>query len=47
MEYPFSFEEPSSPHEEVPTTSSEPKGHLDDVIKRIEKSRIDDNSSLS
>jgi hypothetical protein len=29
------FEAPSSPHEEVPATSSEPEVHLDDVIKRI------------
>jgi hypothetical protein len=29
------FEAPSSPHEEVPATSSEPKAHLDDVIEMI------------
>jgi hypothetical protein len=44
MESPFSFETPSSPHEEVPTTSLEPKVHLDDVIERIEKMSLDENS---
>jgi hypothetical protein len=45
LEYPF--EAPSSPHEEVPTTSSKPEDHLDDVIKRIEKLRLDENSTPS
>jgi hypothetical protein len=31
------FEAPSSPHEEVPTTSSELEVQLDDVIEKIEK----------
>jgi hypothetical protein len=34
------FEAPSSPHEEVPATSSELEDHLDDVIKRTEKLRL-------
>jgi hypothetical protein len=29
------FEAPSSPHEEVPATSSEPEFHLDDVIESV------------
>jgi len=41
------FEAPSSPHEKVHATSLEPEVHLDDVIKRIEKLRLDDNSSPS
>jgi hypothetical protein len=41
MESPF--EAPSSPHE-VPATSLEIKAHLDDVIERIEKLRLDENS---
>jgi hypothetical protein len=47
MESPFSFEAPSPPHEEVPTTSSEPEVHLDDVIERIEKLSLDENSTPS
>ena len=39
MESPFVA--PSSPHEEVPTTSSELEVQLDDVIERIEKLRLD------
>jgi hypothetical protein len=42
-----SFEVPYSPHDEVPTTSSEPKFQLGDVIKRIEKLRLVDNSKPS
>jgi hypothetical protein len=41
------FEEPSSPHEEVPTTSLEPEVHLYDVIERIKKIRLDENSTQS
>jgi hypothetical protein len=41
------FEAPSSPHEEVPATSSKPEVHLDDVIERIEKPRLDENSTPS
>jgi transposase InsO family protein/adenylate kinase family enzyme len=41
------FEAPSSPHEEVPATSSEPEVQLDDVIERIEKLRLDENSTPS
>jgi hypothetical protein len=47
MEYPFSFKSPSSPHEEVPTTSLEPKVHLDDVIERIKSLIINENSTPS
>jgi hypothetical protein len=42
-----SFEAPSSLHEEVPITSLEPEVHLDDVIERIEKLRLDENSTTS
>jgi hypothetical protein len=45
IEYPFVA--PSPPHEEVPATSSEPEVHLDDVIRRIEKLSVDDNSTPS
>jgi DNA gyrase/topoisomerase IV subunit B len=45
MESPFYFEAPSSPHEEVPSTSSEPEVHLDDVIERIQKLILDENST--
>jgi len=38
---------PSPPHEEVPATSSEPGVQLDDVIKRIEKMRLDENLTPS
>jgi hypothetical protein len=41
------FEAPSSPHEEVPATSSEFEVHLDDTIERIEKLRLDENSTPS
>jgi hypothetical protein len=41
------FEAPSSPHEEVPATSSEPEVQLDDVIERIENLRLDENSTPS
>jgi hypothetical protein len=41
------FEAPSSPHEEVLATLSKLEVHLDDVIKRIEKLRLDDNSTPS
>jgi hypothetical protein len=39
-----SFEAPSSPHEEFLATSSKSEVHLDDVIERIEKLNLDDNS---
>jgi hypothetical protein len=39
----FPFEEPSSPHEEFLATSLEPEVHLDVVIERIEKLRLDEN----
>jgi hypothetical protein len=39
------FEAPSSPHEEFPSTSSKPKAHLDDEIKRIGNIRLDENST--
>jgi hypothetical protein len=38
-----SFEESSSPCEEVPTTSSKHEVHLDDVIERIERLSLDGN----
>jgi hypothetical protein len=41
------FEAPSPPHEEVPTTSSKPKVHLDVVIVGIERLNLDENSSPS
>jgi hypothetical protein len=41
------FEAPSPPHEEVPTTSSEPEVHLDDVIERIERMNLDENLTPS
>jgi hypothetical protein len=41
------FEAPSSLHEEVPATSSEVKDRLDDVIKKIEKLRLDEDSTPS
>jgi hypothetical protein len=41
------FKAPSSPHEEVPATSSEPEVQLDDVIERIETLRLDENSTPS
>jgi hypothetical protein len=41
------FTEPSPPHEVVPATSSEPEDHLYDVIKKIEKLRLDENSTPS
>jgi hypothetical protein len=41
------FEAPSSTLEEFPTTSSEPKVHLDDVIERIEKLRLNENLAPS
>jgi hypothetical protein len=41
----FLFEEPFSPHEEVPAISLEPEVHLDDVIERIEKMSVDEKSS--
>jgi hypothetical protein len=37
------IEAPSTPHEEVVATSSEPEVHLDDVIERIEKMKLDEN----
>jgi hypothetical protein len=43
----YSFEAPSSPHEEVPTTSSKPKVHLDDVNERSENLRLDENLAPS
>jgi hypothetical protein len=43
LESPF----PSSPHEEVPVTSSELEVQVDDVIERIEKLRLDENSTPS
>jgi hypothetical protein len=43
----ISFEAPSSPHDKVLTTSSEPEIHLNDVIERIEKMRLDENSTPS
>jgi hypothetical protein len=41
------YESSSSPHEEVPATSSEPKVQLDDVIEKIEKLRLDEKSTPS
>jgi hypothetical protein len=41
------FEAPSSPHEEFSSTSSEPEFQLDDVIKKIEKPGLDENSTPS
>jgi hypothetical protein len=41
------FEVPSSPHEDVPATSSEPEVNLDDVNKTIEKLRLDEKSAPS
>jgi hypothetical protein len=41
------FEALYPPHEEVPTTSLEPKVHLDDVIERIEGLSLDENSTPS
>jgi hypothetical protein len=41
------YEAPSSPHEGFRATSSELEAHLDDVIERIEKSRIDEKSTPS
>jgi hypothetical protein len=41
------FEAPSPPHEEVPTTSSKPEVHLDDVIEKIERLSLDENSTPS
>ena len=41
------FEAPSSTHEEVHANSSESKVQLDDVIKRIEKMRLDENLTPS
>jgi hypothetical protein len=41
------FESPTSPHEEVPAASSKPKFHLDHVIERIEKLRLDENPTPS
>jgi hypothetical protein len=41
------FEAPSPPHEEVPTTSSEQEVHLDDVIERIERLKLDGNPTPS
>jgi hypothetical protein len=41
------FEAPSPPHEEVPTTSSKLEVHLDDVIERIERLNLEENSSPS
>jgi hypothetical protein len=40
LESPFE----SPPREEVPTTSSKPEVHLDDVIERIERPNLDENS---
>jgi hypothetical protein len=42
-----SFVAPSPPHEEVPATSSELEVQLDDVVERIEKLRLDENSTPS
>jgi hypothetical protein len=39
--------EESPPHEEVHATSSKNEVHLDDVIERIERLRLDDKSSPS
>jgi hypothetical protein len=39
------FEAPSPPHEEVLATSSNPEVHLDDVIERIERANLDENSA--
>jgi hypothetical protein len=47
MESPFSFEAPSPPHQEVPTTLTEPEVHLDDVIERIENLSLGENSASS
>jgi len=47
MESPFYFEAPSLPHEQFPSPSSEPEVHLDDVIERIEKLSLDENSAPS
>jgi hypothetical protein len=41
------FEAPSPPHEEVPSTSSEPEVHLDDVIERIEGPNLDEKVAPS
>jgi hypothetical protein len=41
------FEAPSSPHEEVLSTSSEHEVHLDEAINKIEKPRLDENSTPS
>jgi hypothetical protein len=41
------FQEPYSPHEEVPTTSTKPEVQLGDVIERIENLRLDENSEPS
>jgi hypothetical protein len=41
------FVAPSPPHEEVHATSSEPEVQLVDVIERIEKLRLDENSTPS
>jgi hypothetical protein len=43
----FTFEAPSPPHEQVPTTLSEPGVHLDDVIERIEKLSLDEKTTPS
>jgi hypothetical protein len=43
----FPFEAPSPSHEEVPTSSSNPEVHLDDVIERIETLSPDEDSALS
>jgi hypothetical protein len=42
-----SFEAPSPPHEQVPATSSDPEVDLYDVIERIEKLSLDENSTPS
>jgi hypothetical protein len=39
------FEAPSSPHEEVPTSSSEPEVHLDYMVEMIENMRLHENST--
>jgi hypothetical protein len=41
------FEAPSPTHEEVPTTSSKLEVHLDDVIERIERLKLDENLTPS
>jgi len=41
------YEAPFSPHEEVFATSSKPQVQVDDVIERIEKLRLDENSKPS